>query len=151
MPTKTEKEIRMNSGIQPLGTTELLLVAEQIVAGKSFLAEEMVPAMTRQLIEIYETPFSESYTYRCLVAKAAGVLASHYPEALALVMESACRYAEIERNLDDADPYRPNGVTVLGEDGLRCEGVAAFLTDILKTCPGMADADVKAALAAMGA
>ena len=148
MTTETGKGISM-SAQHPLGRTELLLFAEQISTGK-LLAEKRVAILTEQFIRFYERPYGEYYTDRLIAAKAAGVLASHSPEALDLVMKSAEYYAKVQCEYD-ANPYRPNSITVLSEEGPRCEKVIAFLEGLAKTYRGMADGDVTTALLALGA
>jgi hypothetical protein len=154
VPTMTKQTaaemIQENRAPGPLGTTKLLLLAEQIDTGNLDIAEEGVGTLTRQFIELYESPFTENYHYRRIASKAAGVLASHHSEALDLVMEGARRYAEIECDIGDADPYYPNSITCLKEDGPHCEKVIAFLKAILEKYPGMADVDIRSALVAMG-
>ena len=71
--------------------------------------------------------------------------AKSYDAALEVLIDAAQRYIELQNEIDDANPYSPNSVQVLGR--VRKERAKVFLRDMLenRSC-GMAQGDVKAAL-----
>jgi hypothetical protein len=138
----------LNSGTA--GTKELRLLAEQITGGNYLIAAGAAAPPAKRFIEFYESPDRPACDRR-LAATAAGVLAWRYPAALDLVMESAERYAYLMSDIGDADPYCPNGLTVLKDYAPSCQKIIPFLKGLLEKYPGMVGADVVSALESMRA
>jgi hypothetical protein len=132
---------------ESLPTAQILVFAEQILSGFCVSPGD-APGVEAEFIDFCEQPFKEAYFHRLLVARAAAKLAGQNPDALEVLLESARRYARVQEDIEDADPYAPNSIEILA--GVpRCEKVITLLKEIIEQHPGMAQSDAAAALAAL--
>lgn len=115
---------------------QLLRRAEGVIEHKGrSVPRGAVSKLTGQLIDGYENPFGEC-DLRRKAARATAVLACRFPDVvLPVVLESVRRYC-VMAQIDDADPYSPNGFDVLAQMPI-CENTLDFIRDIIVNCRGI--------------
>ena len=112
------------------------------------VSPDLIMSRTVPLLDCLWRPYANEYILRRHAAETLSTLMVH-DVVWNEVRQNALKYVAMLRDYD-ASPFGPSPITVI-QDGPYREGAVAFLRELLEDSPGMAENDIRAALAGLSA